>query len=105
MVVTVNLVAFVWVAGAIVTVTAALGIVYKAVKKLTNVEKIQHIDECLDRDKKRLDAIDDDIKEIRDDQKVILHSVFIMLQHFATNNGKEEMKEELNKMMEYMANK
>lgn len=103
--ITLDLAVLVWVAGAIATVSAAIGIIYKAAKKLTNVDKIQHIEGCLDRDKKRLDSIDKDIREIKNDQKVILHSVFIMLQHFATNNGKEEMKAELDKMMEYMTNK
>ena len=103
--VTLNLVTVVWIAGAIATVSAAIGILYKAAKKLTNYDKIHHIEDCLDKDKKRLDAIDKDIKEIKEDQKVILHSVFVMLQHFATNNGKEELKKELNEMMEYMASK
>ena len=105
MTVTLDLVAFVWVAGSIVTVATAIGIIYKAAKKLTNVDKIKHIEGCLDRDKKRLDAVYKDIKEIKEDQKMILHSVYVLLQHFATNNGKEEIKKELDNMMEYMTNK
>ena len=105
MTVTLDLAVFVWVAGSIVTFAAAIGIVYKAGRKLTNSDKIQHIEDCLDNDKKRLDTLDDDIKEIKQDQKVILHSVFVMLQHFATNNGKEELRKELDHMVEYMAEK
>ena len=105
MTVTIDFAVFLWVAGGIITVATALGILHKAAKKLTNSDKIQHIEQCLNNDKTRLDSLDSDIKEIKEDQKVILHSVFVMLQHFATNNGKEEMKKELEHMMEYMANK
>ncbi len=105
MTVTLNLVAVVWVAGAIVTVASAIAIIYKVVNKVANTEKIKLIKDKLDRDEKRLDDIDQDIKEIKSNQKVMMHSVYVLLEHFATNNGKEEIKKELDRLVEYVATK
>lgn len=103
--VTFDLAVLLWIAGAIITFATAIGIVYKVAMKLTNTEKIQHIEECIHNDNKRLNSLEQDIKEIKDNQKVILHSVYVMLQHFATNNGKEEIKKELDKMVNYMTDR
>lgn len=107
--------------GLIITVGGASAIVVKITKRafkpitepMADLQKeVQHHSECLDRDKKKLDRLDDtlysldkDINEIKETQGMILSSIFVMLQHMATGNNTGEMNGELKKLTAFLAQK
>ena len=109
------------IAGLIITIGGAAAIIAKVVKRafrpitepMSKIEKeVERQAECLDRDKKRLDSLEEalttmtsDLDEIKSTQVVILGSLFVMLQHLATGNNTGEMTAELKKLTEFLAHK
>lgn len=109
------------IAGLVITIGGATAIIVKAVKRafkpitepMHKIEKeVERQAECLDRDKKRLDNLEEaltsmasDIDEIKETQVVMLGSIFVMLQHMATGNNTGEMTGELKKLTEFLAQK
>ena len=107
--------------GLIIAIGGATAIIVKAGQKafkpitepMHKIEKeVERQAECLDRDKKRLDNLEEalttmakDIDEIKETQVVMLGSLFVMLQHMATGNNTGEMTGELKKLTEFLAQK
>lgn len=75
----------------IVTVAGAVAVIYKMTRKIMNTEKIGGIEECLKRDKKRLDKQDEVLGELSADMKQLLSAVDALLEHAKTGNSTNEL--------------
>ena len=103
--------------GAIVTISAAIGVIAKALEKARAPEKEQN--ERLDSHEKRLNALDDIIvkfreyfdnddrrfKEIEKSNKVTQSALLALLKHSLNGNDTESLKEARKNLEEYLIEK
>ena len=103
--------------GAIVTISAAIGVIAKALDKARAPEKEQN--ERLDAHEKRLNALDDIIvkfreyfdnddrrfKEIEKSNKVTQSALLALLKHSINGNDTESLKEARKNLEEYLIEK
>ena len=80
----------------IVTIVGLIVFAYKPIKaynkRLDDVEKAQKDN-------------DEEIKGLKDDMKMVLRSIRVLVAHGATNNEKGELKRIQNELDEYLINK
>ena len=113
-----QLIAFVLaICGAIVTISAAIGVITKALDKARAPEKEQN--ERLDAHEKRLNALDDIIvkfreyfdnddrrfKEIEKSNKITQSALLALLKHSINGNDTESLKEARKNLEEYLIEK
>lgn len=102
--------------------------IVKEIKKPSNDlhDLVEHHDYLLKKDNQRLERLesaslqivseteshDDDIKEIikslkdaEDTNKIVLKSLFVIINHDITNNGIDKLKETLNELNSYLVEK
>ena len=105
------------VCGAIVTISAAIGVIAKALDKARAPEKEQN--ERLDAHEKRLNALDDIIvkfreyfdnddrrfKEIEKSNKITQSALLALLKHSINGNDTESLKEARKNLEEYLIEK
>lgn len=105
------------VCGAIVTISAAIGVITKALDKARAPEKEQN--ERLDAHEKRLNALDDIIvkfreyfdnddrrfKEIEKSNKITQSALLALLKHSINGNDTESLKEARKNLEEYLIEK
>ena len=105
------------VCGAIVTISAAIGVITKALEKARAPEKEQN--ERLDAHEKRLNALDEIIvkfreyfdnddrrfKEIEKSNKVTQSALLALLKHSLNGNDTESLKEARKNLEEYLIEK
>lgn len=105
------------VCGAIVTISAAIGVITKALDKAKAPEKEQN--ERLDAHEKRLNALDDIIvkfreyfdnddrrfKEIEKSNKITQSALLALLKHSINGNDTESLKEARKNLEEYLIEK
>lgn len=103
--------------GAIVTISAAIGVITKALDKARAPEKEQN--ERLDAHEKRLNALDDIIvkfreyfdnddrrfKEIEKSNKITQSALLALLKHSINGNDTESLKEARKNLEEYLIEK
>ena len=103
--------------GAIVTISAAIGVIAKALEKARAPEKEQN--ERLDAHEKRLNALDEIIikfreyfdnddrrfKEIEKSNKVTQSALLALLKHSLNGNDTESLKEARKNLEEYLIEK
>ena len=103
--------------GAIVTISAAIGVIAKALDKARAPEKEQN--ERLDAHEKRLNALDDIIvkfreyfdnddrrfKEIEKSNKITQSALLALLKHSINGNDTESLKEARKNLEEYLIEK
>lgn len=103
--------------GAIVTISAAIGVIAKALEKARAPEKEQN--ERLDAHEKRLNALDEIIvkfreyfdnddrrfKEIEKSNKVTQSALLALLKHSINGNDTESLKEARKNLEEYLIEK
>ena len=103
--------------GAIVTISAAIGVIAKALDKAKAPEKEQN--ERLDAHEKRLNALDDIIvkfreyfdnddrrfKEIEKSNKITQSALLALLKHSINGNDTESLKEARKNLEEYLIEK
>ena len=103
--ITINISVLMVVCTCIVTVAGAIGVFYKLGRKVMNTDEIEHIKNCLDRDKSRLDKQDILLEELCADMKALLSAVDILLEHEKTGNSTRELAEEHKKFREHLCKK
>lgn len=105
------------VCGAIVTISAAIGVITKAIDKARAPEKEQN--ERLDAHEKRLNALDEIIvkfreyfdnddrrfKEIEKSNKITQSALLALLKHSINGNDTESLKEARKNLEEYLIEK
>ncbi len=105
------------VCGAIVTISAAIGVITKALEKARAPEKEQN--ERLDAHEKRLNALDEIIvkfreyfdnddrrfKEIEKSNKITQSALLALLKHSINGNDTESLKEARKNLEEYLIEK
>lgn len=102
-----NIVTIVSAASCIVAVGGAIKVLLefkKAVlKPLEEVNgRLDHVDECLDKDKKHLDKIDSVIEELGEAINLLVPAVKVSLEHMADGNNTGEMKHQVKIMNDWL---
>ena len=91
----------------IITVAGAVKILLEAKKALQKPlddvnEKLAHYDECLDRDKKRLDDMDEVLVDLTGSINMLVKSNRTMLYHMEDGNHTGEIHKELKEIDDWL---
>ena len=103
MTVELNVATLIYVASCIGIVGAAVKILFEAKKTLTKplmdiTRKLEHFDECLDRDKKHLDKIDMVIEELGDATNILVSAQRVSLAHMKDGNSTGDIDKQLKRI-------
>ncbi len=98
-----NLATVVYICSCIGIVGGAIKILIEAKKALQKPldevnERLQHYDECLDRDKKRLDKVDGVLEELTQSINMLVKSNRTMLYHMEDGNHTGEIRKEIDEL-------
>jgi hypothetical protein len=102
-----NIATIIYIATAIGTVGAAVKILAEAKKALTQPideihKKMEHYDDCLDRDKKHLEKIDIAIKELGDATNLLVSASRVTLAHLKDGNHSGDIDKQLKQIDEWL---
>lgn len=102
-----NVATVIYIATCIVTVGGAVKILMEARKALQKPidevnRKLAHYDECLDRDKRHLDKIDDVIEANTSAINMMVDVDLTMLRHMSDGNHTGEINEKIKKVEDWL---
>lgn len=96
----------------LLAVSGAVAVIVAIVKRMLKpilqplkevTEKQKHFEECLDRDKKRLDKLDSIMELIVQDNAMELMTLKQVINHMRTNNNTDQMQKIEDDIDKYMA--
>lgn len=82
---------------------SALAKLFNPIKKLK--EKVEEHEQKLDKDYVRMNTIDDLMKEVEKSNEVICQSLFVLLNHEITGNSVNKLKEQRDRLEDYLIKK
>ena len=82
---------------------SALAKLFNPIKKLK--EKVEEHERKLDNDYVRMNSFDDLMEEIENSNEVICQSLFVLLNHEITGNSIDKLKEQRDRLEEYLIKK
>lgn len=99
-----NIATIIYICTCIITVGGAVKILLEARKALQKPidevnRKLEHYDQCLDKDKRHLDKLDDMVSENASAISMMVDANLTMLRHMSDGNHTGEIKEKI-KMLE-----
>ena len=97
MVVTISWASIVSIAGVIVAIGSAWKVIIEAKKSLNKpyvevMEKFDHYDKCLAKDKERIDTLEAALRIVGKDNEIELKALRDIINHLRTDNNTGEMK-------------
>ena len=103
MTVELNIATIIYLASCIITVGGAVKILMAAKKALQKPldeveKKLEHYDQCLDKDKKHLDKLDEVVEENAKAINMIVDIDLTMLRHMSDGNNTGEINEKIKKI-------
>lgn len=105
-----NLTIIICVASCIVTVGGAIKMLLELKKAMKNPldeanKRIDHVEKCLDNDKRHLEKIDIAIEELGQATNLLISSNIAMLSHTIYGNHIENLKEEKKQMEDWLVDR
>lgn len=97
------IVGFVAICGSFTTICVAAGWLIKIVQGARKPSK--DVNKKLDNDDKRLNELEEDMKEIRTILPMLLRSQYVILQHMRTNNSTGKIAEAEEEINNYLFNR
>lgn len=103
--------------GTLLYIATSIGVIWSAFKSIKeakkavskpfedNEERMKHIENCLDNDKKRIDNLEENQSRIGEDVQQLLSATVVMLSHMEDGNNTGEIKKKHNELEEYIIKK
>lgn len=82
---------------------SALAKLFNPIRKLK--EKVEENERKLSNDYVRMNSLDNLIKEVENSNAVICQSLFVLLNHEITGNGVDKLKEQRDKLEDFLISK